>query len=251
MAAKATRRTREAGAMVEIAQNEHIKSTDALPVRRAKKKKTTEVMRAFNKKSSIQKFTLMIAANFGPGDIVGCVTYDDLHLPASRKEAERRFRYFRDKLRKLYDIETVDLRMCWSTECKHGTGRWHHHFICTATGDDYENIRRAWIYGSVAELSRLKVDAKTDGYHALAEYFAKEQREKPGLRSWSYTRNCRKPEVERETVDAADAPEIPEGVIVYDYIVSETIFGRHYYIRYMRPFFEHELTHAKRLRNPD
>ena len=41
MAAKATRRTREAGAMVEIAQNEHIKSTDALPVRRTKKKKTT------------------------------------------------------------------------------------------------------------------------------------------------------------------------------------------------------------------
>lgn len=245
MAAKATRRTREAGAIVEVAQYEHIRQTDEPPVRRAKKKKTTEVMRAFNKKTSIQRFALMLAANFGPGDVVGCVTYDDLHLPGSRKEAERRFKYFRDKLRILYDIEVTPLRMCWSTECKHGTGRWHHHFICTATGDDYENIRRAWIYGSVVEFSRLKVDAKTDGYHALAEYFAKEAREKPGLRSWSYTRNCRKPEVEHEVVDANDAPEIPEGVVVYDNVVSETSFGRHYYIRYLRPFFGREVVRAK------
>ena len=233
--AKATRRIRDAGAIVEIVQYSHIKISDEKPVRRAKRQKTSAVMQAFNKKTSIQKFALMLAANFRLGDNVCHVTYDDNHLPKTRKEAERRFKYFRDKLRKVYDAKGVELIVCWSTENKHGDGRWHHHFVCTATGDDYENLRRAWIYGKVEEFKPLELDDKTDGYYAIADYFAKEAREKPGLRSWSYTRNARKPEVERDIVDENDAPQIPEGVIVFDNHSDPTTFGKYYYIRYMLP----------------
>lgn len=245
---KATRRIRDAGRIVEVVQYSHIQRADTPPVRKQKKKKTSEVMRAFNKKTSIQKFALMLAANFAPGDNVGCVTYDPLHEPATRKEAERRFKYFRDKLRAAYAKKGVELVMFWSTENKHGDGHWHHHFVCTATGSDYELMRRAWIYGSVTEFTPLQVDEKTDGYQAIAEYFAKEAREKPGLRSWSYTRNARKPELERDTVDENEAPTIPEGVIVFDNIVSETSFGKHYYIRYMLPDAVFRQIHAARRR---
>lgn len=235
MARTATRRIRDAGAIVEIVQYSHIQRSDSKGVRREKKRCTTAVMQAYNKKTSIQKFSLMLAKNFRAGDNVCHVTYDDDHLPRSRKEAERRFKYFRDKLRKAFAEKGVELVMFWSTEHKHGDGRWHHHFICTATGDDYESIRRAWIYGKVDEFSPLQIDEKTDGYYAVAEYFAKEAREKPGLRSWSYTRNATKPDLERDTVDEDDEPQIPEGVIVFDNKPNRTAFGNFYYIRYMLP----------------
>lgn len=235
--ARATRRIRDAGAIVEIAQYTHVKATDGGNVRREKKKSTSEVMQLYNKKTSIRRFSLMLAKNFRAGDTVGCVTYDDMHLPKSRKEAERRFKYFRDKLRKAYAEHGVELVMFWSTENKHGDGRWHHHFVCTATGDDYDLIRRAWIYGSVSEFSPLEIneEEKEDGYYKLAEYFAKEKREKLGLRSWSYTRNALKPEQEVYILDDNDEPQIPEGVIVFENRRNPTAFGTFCYIRYMIP----------------
>ena len=231
---KATRRIRDAGAIVEVVQYSRVKRSDGAAVRKAKRKATSEIMQHYNRKSSIRKFELMLAANFRAGDIVGCVTYDDARLPGSRKEAERRFRYFRDKLKRQYAALGVELVMFWSTEHKHGDARWHHHFVVTATGDDYKRIRAAWIYGEVQEFSALQVGEEKN-YRTIAEYFAKESREKIGLRSWSYTRNARKPAEEWGVVDEHDAPKIPEGVIVLESITSETSFGRHYYQKYMLP----------------
>lgn len=232
--ARATIRTRAGGRLVEQVRYPHASSADSEKVRGEKRKKTSEVMRKYNHRSSIRKFELHLAANFIPGDTVGCVTYDAAHEPKTRKEADRRFRYFRQKLQKMYDAEGVELIFFWSTEHKHGFGRWHHHFVCTATGRDYERIRKAWIYGDIEEFRPLEVN-KERNYATLAAYYAKEEREKLGLRSWSYSRNARKPETETDIVDDAVRLVPPEGVTVLEAHTSETPYGVFQYLKYLLP----------------
>lgn len=210
--------------------------SDSHKARAAKQKATNEVMARYNKKSSIRKFELMLAANFPPGSIVGTATYDDEHLPADRKAAERRFRYFRQKLAAHYKQCGVELVCFWSTENKHGDGRWHHHFVLPSTGNDYDAIRSAWPYGSDIELGRLRVD-EDKNYATLANYYAKESREKLGLRSWSYTRNAVKPQEDSDRVDSSFKLEAPEGVTVVESLTIETPFGIFQHLVYMRPFF--------------
>lgn len=229
---KATRRIRDAGRIVEVVQYSHVKKTDGPAVRQAKKKKTSAVMQAWNNKSSTRKFELMLAANYRPGDVLGTLTFDDDHLPSSKAEVDRRFKYWREKIRKRYMADGLDPVIFWRVEHRHGDGRWHVHFILTATGNDYEKIRSSWIYGPVQDYKSLRVDEEKN-YRTIAEYLTKERPDKLGQRGWSYTRNARKPQEEWDVVEEDDAPVIPEGVIVLESTVSETQYGRHYYHRYM------------------
>lgn len=234
MAKNKTLRTREAGVIVEQVCYQRISSTDSQKARGIKQKATTEAMAKYNRKTSLRKFELMLAANFKPGDIVGVVTYDDEHLPADRKTAERRFRYFRQKLAAHYKRHGVELVCFWSTEHKHGDGRWHHHFVIPSTGNDYAAIRAAWAYGSDVELKPLRVD-KDKNYATLAAYHAKESRERLGLRSWSYTRNAAKPVEETDRVDSSYQLQAPKGVQVLERTSIETPFGSFQYLKYLRP----------------
>lgn len=234
MARNKTLRTREAGALVEQVCYKRIQRTDDKRVRGDKKKRTTEVMKNYNAKTSVRKFELMLAANFRPGDVVGTVTYRENDLPADRKAAERRFRYFRQKLSAHYKKRGVDLVVFWSTEHRHGDGRWHHHFILPSTGDDYEAIRAAWIYGDDVELTALRVDGKKN-YATLAAYYAKEARERLGLRAWSYTRNAKKPVEEVDRVEDDYQLQPPKGVQVLERSNIETPYGSFQYLKYLRP----------------
>lgn len=234
MAKTKTRRWREAGPICEVAEYTRVNRSDDARTRSAKKNKTSEVMARYNKKSSVRKFELMLAANFLPGDIVGCVTYDDEHLPANRRQAARRFAYFKKKLASAYKKRGLTLVMAWSTEHRHGDGRWHHHFICTASGDDYNLIRSAWGYGKQIELDALQVDDDKN-YQSIAAYFAKEEREKPGLRSWSFSRNAAKPIEECELVDDDDVVEVPKNATLVESYDVQTPFGRFSYLKYILP----------------
>lgn len=250
MAKNKTLRTREAGALVEQVCYRRIQRTDDARVRSIKKKRTTEVMQKYNQKTSVRKFELMLAANFRPGDVVGTVTYDDKHLPADRQAAERKFRYFRQKLAKHYKAYGVDLVVFWSTEHKHGDGRWHHHFIIPSTGDDYDAIRAAWIYGDDIELAPLRVDSEKN-YATLATYYAKESRDKLGLRSWSYTRNARKPTEDVHRVADDFQLQAPKGVQVLERTSIETPYGSFQYLKYLRPtdFIPRQYAKRRRRRN--
>ena len=249
MAKTATRRTRDAGRIVEVAQYVRAHRSDSKQVRAEKRKETTEVMKRFNKKTSVRKLELLLAANYVAGDNVCCVTYDDEHLPRSRAEAERRFRYYRDKLRKIYADRGVDIVVFWRTEHEHGDKRWHTHFVCTATGDDYQLLRDAWTYGEITEYRPLVIDGEDKNLHTLAVYLSKEAPDKLGQRSWSYTRNARKPSEDREPVDAHDKPQAPEGTkVLFQYSV-ETPSGIYYYVKYLLPDApDGRRVHAKRRR---
>lgn len=234
----ATCRERDAGLLHEEVLYEHARRSDDPRVRGERRRATSEAMAKFNRRESWRKFSLRLAANFGPGDIVGCVTYRDECLPRSRAEANERFRYFREKLAKEWrrrGRDPTELVVAWSTEHRHGEARWHHHFVCTALGDDYKMLRRAWIYGEVSEFSPLRVDGDRN-FDTIAYYFAKESREKLGLRSWSFSRPSRAPVETVSRVEPDSLGPAPPGVLLLEESRIETGFGVYVYRKWLRPY---------------
>lgn len=205
---------------------------DSTGVRAGKKALSSEAQQRMNLKYAYQKLELEIAANFGVGDLYATFTYDDDHLPSSRKEANNRVSLFMRRLRAARKVAGQELRYIYVTEHKHGDGRWHHHILINATGDDFKQIRELWGQGGI-EFIKLRID-RDKNYETLARYLCKEQRDKVGLRLWSGSRNLHKPERECFRVPN-DTPLIPpeNAMVLTDSGDVRTAYGHFRYIKYL------------------
>lgn len=206
---------------------------DSVGVRQGKKALSSEAQRRMNLKYAWQKLELLIAANFGVKDLWITFTYDDEHLPASRKEANAIMKAFLRKLRAARQALGQELRYIYVTEHKHGDGRWHHHVLINATGDDFDLIRKLWAQGGV-EFKPLRID-KDKNFETLARYMCKEQRDKVGLRLWSGSRNLNKPEREcwRVPDDTPLAPPSSSPLVLEDTGDVVTAYGHYRYVKYL------------------
>lgn len=207
---------------------------DSRAVRQGKKALSSQAQQMMNLKYAYQKLELLIAANFGQKDIFATLTYDDEHLPPTRQEAIKRINAFWKRLRKERQGKDQDLYYIYVTEHKHGDGRFHHHILVNATGEDYEQIRKQWGQGNV-EFRSIRVN-KEKHYETLARYLCKEQRDKVGLRLWSGSRNLRKPE--RECFRVSDDTPLkmpPESRVIRlaDTGNVKTAYGHYRYIKYI------------------
>lgn len=207
--------------------------------RQAKHQSSSEAQRRMNQIYSYQQLELRLAVNFPtPGSgLWVTLTFDDDHMPGSRKEAQQRFKYFLKKLRQARRKAGLpDPVVFWALEVLTSTsGRWHVHLVMDNTGRDFDLIRSCWSYGSDIEICKLGVsepgrklpdwmdrDAEEPGnyYRSVARYMTKELREcqeydnKPGLHGWSCTRNAKKPEVETFVVPDDYELQAPEGSTV-------------------------------------
>ena len=191
--------------------------------RAAKQKATSLAQRRLNEINSTMELELRLAANFpvaGSGLVI-VLTYDDKHLPKSRKEAQRRFKYFLSKLRAARKKAGLpEPRVIYAPEVlTSSSGRWHHHIVLDNTGRDLDMVRACWIYGSDIECEKLRVDGEKN-HETLARYMNKELREaqeyecRAGLHGWGCTRNCRKPEVDVVLVEDSDRLRAPRGATV-------------------------------------
>lgn len=218
-----TQKTIIAGSLVVQALYPRRCRGDNEKVRAAKSKATSEAQRRLNLEHSWQKLELLLAANFpvaGSG-LVCVLTYDDAHLPRTRAQARRRLAYFLKLLRDERKAAGLPApRVIHNIEALTAAdGRWHHHIVLDNTGRDIEIIRRCWRYGTDIDCQKLRVD-KEKNHETLAKYMSKEPRvcqddcSKPGLHAWSYTRNCLKPTVETEAVQADANIDPPAGVTV-------------------------------------
>ena len=213
----------DAGAVQVEALYDKRTARDTPVQRAAKQNASSEAQRRLNQTGSWQKLELRLALNFPtPGSaLVVTLTHDDLHMPKNRKEAQLRFKYFLQKLRRARrDAGLPEPVVFWAPEIlTSASGRWHQHIVLDSTGRDMEIIRACWIYGSDIEAEKLRVDAEKN-HETLARYMTKELREcqeyeaKPGLHGWSCTRNARKPEVETVTVPDDYQLDPPEGCVV-------------------------------------
>lgn len=221
-----------AGALVKEVIYTRAAGRENAKVRAAKRKASTEAQQLMNAKYSWQKLELMLAANFVPGDLVVTLTYDDAHLPADRAAANARLKRFRKDLSEARRGRGQELRMIWTTENATGGGRWHHHLVVNTTGEDFEEIARLWGCGAELEIRKLQADREKN-YESLARYMCKEARERPGLRSWSYTRSCRHPEIEVFPVPDDTELAAPEDAILMEDVAKRTEYGSFHYIKYL------------------
>lgn len=223
-----TRKIVTAGPLVREVLYPRIGRGDSDRVRAAKSKASSEARQRMNDRVSWQKCEMMIAANFVPGDPVVCLTYDDRHLPESRKQVSRHITQFRAELQKLMGRKTK-LRILWSIEHLHGEKRWHVHLICNFPGD-CRKIAAAWRRGLIYA-EPFCVDAKKN-HETLARYICKESRDKVGLRAWSYSRSCSKPEVETWTVPDDTQLSVPKGAAVIEQVRDRREYGRFEFVKY-------------------
>ena len=221
-----------AGALVREVIYTRAASRDRAVIRQAKRKVSTEAQQRLNARYSWEKLELMLAANFLPRDLIVTLTFDDQHLPATRAEAAARLKKFRSELARIRAAAGQEMRMIWTIENKSGDGRWHVHLVVNQTGDDFREILRCWPCGGNTEIRRLRVD-KQKNYESLARYMCKDARERSGLRSWSYTRSCRHPEVETFPVSDDTRIEVPEDATVIVQEQKRTEWAEFEFVKYL------------------
>lgn len=220
---------------------------DSPRVRAGKRKLSSEAQKRMNAKHSYQKLELLLAANFLPGDLVVTLTYDEEHLPETRAQAAARLKEFRRRLGLLRKRRGAELRMVWATENVFEQGRWHHHAVINNAGEEFETLRALWSWGADVEISTLRID-RDHSFEAIARYLCKEARERPGLRSWSYTRSCRQPEVEVFAVPDDTPLQPPKGATIYEDARHANEFGAWRVVKYLLPDWRRSVRRPKRRR---
>lgn len=238
------RTTIDAGAIVYEIDSPVRQRGDGPKARAAKKKATSEAQALRNKIMSMRELEMRLAVNYPtPGSgLVVVLSYDDAHLPKTRSQAQRRFKYFLDKLRKARrEAGLPEPRVHYAPEAlSSASGRWHHHCVIDSTGDDLEMIRACWIYGSDINCTKLRVDEEKN-HETLARYMSKELREaqeyecRPGLHGWGCTRNCLKPEVDVRIVEDSSRLRAPRGATVLLHERRSTEFAEIAVIKYRLP----------------
>lgn len=221
-----------AGMLVKEAVYSRPAGRESAAVRASKRKASSEAQQRINAKYSWQKCELMLAANFRPRDLIVTLTFDEEHLPKDRKGVVYRLKLFRKELQKLRGRQGKELRMLWAIEHRSGEGRWHVHIVINATGDDFSDILSCWPYGQDFDIRRLEL-SRDKTYESLAKYLCKEARERSGLRSWSYSRSCRHPEVETFPVPDDEDVRIPEEATVLADAAVKTDYGEYHYVKYL------------------
>lgn len=220
---------------------------DSPRTRAGKRKLSSEAQQRMNRKYSFQKLELLLAANFVPGDWIVCLTYGKDHLPKDRAQAVARLKEFRRQLAKRRKTAGRQLLMVWNTENVFDHGRWHHHCVINACGEDFALLRELWPWGEDIEIQALRID-KEHTYEAVARYMTKEARERPNLRSWSYTRTCRQPEVESFPVPDDTTLQPPKGAQIYEDERKQNEYGSFRVVKYLAPNWRKGLRRPPRRR---
>lgn len=225
--------------------------------RAAKQHASSAAQRRMNQIYSYQELELRLAVNFPtPGSgLWVTLTHDDRHIPKARKEAQLRFKYFLQKLRQARKAEGLpEPVVFWAPEILTSeSGRWHQHVVLDATGRDYDIIRSCWIYGTEIEIRKLgkpepgeelpewwqpEDEEPGNYYRMVAKYMTKELREcqeyeaRPGLHSWSCTRNAKRPEIDTVTVPDDFELTVPEGASIYIDEQKRTEYASYRVIKY-------------------
>lgn len=211
-------------------------------VRAAKSKASTAARQRMNFKTACRKLELLLAANFGPRDIVLTLTYRDADLPQDKAAAVRHMRRFIRALRSERLKANNDLRYIYVTESKHEHGRWHHHLVLNGTGDDLATVRRLWKWGDDIQMELLDMY----GYESLAKYLTKEPKDgnhKVGERMWAQSKYLQKPAIETGWAKEYETLTPPPGVVVLANETQQTEFGCYTYIKYLVPEY-----HARKVR---
>lgn len=205
---------------------------DPAAIRAEKRKITTAAQAKINAKLCWQSLMRLLASNFLPGHaLVITLTFDEDHLPAERKGAQAALKKFRGRMAKSRQRRGRTFFAAYSIEHVHEHGRWHVHLVVNATGNDYQEIRSCWPFGTDVEIHPLEVNRKKD-YETLARYMCKERPDSAGQHVWGCTRNCRRPVKETRIVPDDTPLIVPDDAVNVIRESYQNRFGLFEYVRY-------------------
>lgn len=196
--------------------------------KRAKRKKESLTkQKNLNDKNARRKFVQIVESNFGKGDFVAHLTYNDETLPSTVEEAEKEARNFIRRLKRKRKEAGIEEELKYILVTASGekkeTGeivRIHHHILLNKglTRDEIENLwRRPRRKGEkegkpigYANVDKLQPSYNT-GITELATYLVRNPTKK---KRWSCSQNLRRPESRtndykysrRKVIQLANAP---------------------------------------------
>ena len=166
-------------------------------------KKTSEAQERCNLRKAERKVTILLNANFGPGDWHLVLDYTPDHRPASPEEARNNARPFLEKTRRLYRKAGIEMKYVEVVEFGK-KGALHHHIIMNACPEVMEDMRKKWSFGRI----HFNLLDDTGEYSALAAYILKSRKwwKKAGGKNKQYTRsrNLHVPETKKTVIKTAE-----------------------------------------------
>lgn len=239
-----------AGPLYQATLCSRCRQSDSPAQRAQKRNKTSEKQKLLNQKNAWRLLMRQLAANFPTAGsaIIVTLTYDNRYIPKYRRPGDCRnkvtehIRSFLKRLRKLRTAAGLPMPVAfYSIEVLTAkSGRWHIHLVLDNTGKDYDMIRKAWIYGSMEDFKLLRTD-KEKNWETQAKYMTKESREcqddlcRPGLKSWSHTKNIKQPERVTRVVPDSYVIPIPRKAVEVHQERSDCEYGEFYYVSYWMP----------------
>ena len=225
-----------AGRLVRAVLYTQPTAMDEPKARAAKAKISSAARQLLNHRASWQKCEAVMAENFESDDLWVTLSYRDAQLPATREAAVRCFNVFLGLLRaqrRARGEEVLYLKNVEHLTDDGAEGRWHHHLVLNATGQDYEEIRALWSrWGDNVDFEPLLGDGQD--YESRARYLCKE-RPPAGKQCWTPSRNLRRPRRESEMVDEAASLDAPPGALIIDRWQHANAWGSYVYIKYLLP----------------
>ena len=225
-------KTIEAGQLREIVIYTPPTRYDTQQQRAQRSKATTRAQAAMNLKNRRKRLEFIIAGNFGPQDRFITLTYDDEHLPATRKEARANVPRYLAQLRELRRRFGLQFKYVYGTEGIHGESRLHHHIIITAAPGDLEQLQSLWPYGNVDIETLGKYGS--DRCAILAAYILKE-RKPNGEQGYTNSKNIDPPRITAEWIDEDCALTAPRGAVILEEGKEIQPFSEYYHLKYLRP----------------
>ncbi len=161
--------------------------------RRAKKKnETAPAQKNLNDERSKRYLVWLIKKNFGSGDLHLTLTYDDLNLPPTVDEANRRVRNYIRRLR--YYLKSIGqsvkrfkyivVTSVYSTDGE--PSRVHHHIFMSAV-KDRDAVEALWAFGA-ADADRIQ-----NFYNAINKLSGYVAKQTSGDKRWFASKNLDRP----------------------------------------------------------
>ena len=201
--------------------SDRVRRRDARDLARIEKK---------NRGQAVKVMARMINGNFGPGDILLGLDYDDDHLPQTRQAARHRMELAIRRVRRAMEKDGAELRYIAVTSDLDGdTGeevRLHHHLVIGKETLPY--FREKWHEGGV-HWSELR-DRQGD-YTPVAGYLLRQVRGEPEERKFIHSRNLHRPAPKDRVARSGAVLRAPRGTqLLY---MSEVRPYEPQYIRYV------------------
>lgn len=212
----------------------------ALQRRRDRQRVSSEKKRLSNFKTAQNRFRALVYGNVKPSWTVVTLTFDDEHVPRSKRAAISYWNRFAADVRKWVKSTALkEWRYFRIIEDKHGAGRPHIHLLTNVPLALREEFLTIWEFGSFDCQDMKQVEMDTAGNvdaAGLCRYLSKERR---GVDERLYTTSKNLIRIDRGAVEAvADDMEIgavplPNGHVILDRQEWRTLYGYIGYIDFL------------------